>query len=671
VAVFVALVAVALVIAVRLSDPKSLIEPLLAELSAQLERPIELGELDFSILPTPAVRLGGVRVGGTSSEAPPLIEVEKVRVKVAILPLFLGRVVLRALEVDAPRIYLELDAEGRPILPGRQGGTAAAAAAEAGIPSEQTEAAGPALAVQLIEIAEGSLVAGPWAVENLDLRGRLRLDRTAEVAFNADLPGLALLREGRVELEGLGSEEFAGSASLELREGELAALGARLELEPTLEGLLEGPVAISFGGEGLRAARVELNGTDLNLVSGELELQGDLAVEAELGGPWRLDLTRSRIAAGESFQKPQGLEASLSGTLGSVPDLTALQDALLKLGPNRLPLGLELGADPVRLRIEPTTLEVEPLASLVATGLEGLSGRVKLNSWQITPEPLKLSGSAELTGVRFELEHGPVSVSGPLSAEGTRLKGKGIRVLVGEQSATLSGVYDLSSQRLSLDGSLAGAELAALGQALRGSTDLAGALDAAITLKGTPGIATLAGTGNFEIRDGKIQGFSLLEQLLGDLAALPVLVAQLKGKDLSRYEEEEFKRLAADFRLRSGKLYTENLTLEYRHSTAQLHGSIGIVDGALDLGGRVVISDEVDAAIAGQASGDQKVIQIEGITGTVTRPRVRVDGRALAALAAGYTGQEGVREKLEEKLGKEGADAVEDILDRILRGEGR
>ncbi len=160
----------------------------------------------------------------------------------------------------------------------------------------------------------------------------------------------------------------------------------------------------------------------------------------------------------------------------------------------------------------------------------------------------------------------------------------------------------------------------------------------------------------------------MLEQILGDLAALPMLLAQLKGRDLSRYEEEEFERLAADFRLKDAKLLMDNLTLEYRHATAQLHGTIGLPDGELALSGQVVIAREVDAELAGQESARQRVIPITGIRGTVNRPRVRLDRAALAQLAAVYSGQGRLFDKLEEKLGKEGAEAVGGLLEQLLRG---
>jgi hypothetical protein len=142
----------------------------------------------------------------------------------------------------------------------------------------------------------------------------------------------------------------------------------------------------------------------------------------------------------------------------------------------------------------------------------------------------------------------------------------------------------------------------------------------------------------------------------------------MQGKDLSRYEEEEFESLSADFRVADGRLFTQNLTLVYRNATAHLRGGIGLSDGALDLSGRVMLSREVDEEL-GKASGRQTVIPIAAITGTVDSPRLRLDRQALAGLALEYASGSGrLQEKLEEALGEEGAGQVKDLLDSLLRG---
>ena len=662
-------------VAATLVEPRSLIEPGLQALSEQLGRPVEVETLDFSLFPTPTVHAAALTIAGRDANSPPLLEVERVGVRVAILPLFLGRIVLSALEIDSPRIHLELDEAGRPVLPGaaprpvaREGIAQASTGTE--VTTEGEEDSAVLLAVQSIRIRDGALRAGPWRIEKLELRGRLRQDRSASLSFDVDLPGLALLRNVEIDATEVLSPSRRIDATLEVREADLGKIVRRLaELGVgsglSAEGRLDGPLSFTLQSGQLIRGGAELTARSLRLSQSDLTLSGDATLDAQLPGPWKLDLSASEIVAPGGVRKAAGIPAHLAGEIG--PDLRTPGEMLLTLGPNRVPFQLELDDGPPILILKPTALELEPLAEL-SEALTGATGRIEIEPWRITLDPLRLDGTALLSDVALALPHGRFHMSGSLRGEGRRLLSHGLQLRIADQSARLGGSYDLVSGELSVDGELSGAQVEALAQAFTGSQDLMGLLDASFTLRGAPELAKLSGIGRFSITEGRIRGFALLDQLLGDLAALPVLVAQLKGKDLSRFEEEEFQLLSADVRLRNAKLETQNLVLRYEHSTAYLYGSIGIDDGTLNLAGRVEISEEVDAALSGEAQGKVKLIPITAITGTLSRPRLRVDARALAGLAATYTGQGRIRDELEEKLGKEGAEAVDEFLQRILRG---
>ena len=55
----------------------------------------------------------------------------------------------------------------------------------------------------------------------------------------------------------------------------------------------------------------------------------------------------------------------------------------------------------------------------------------------------------------------------------------------------------------------------------------------------------------------------------------------------------------------------------------------------------------------------------------MTKPRVKLDQRAILAIGQAYTEQDKVRKKLEETLGPGGAEAVQDIFNQILGGQKR
>ena len=116
-ALLVVVILVGVAVALSVVDADRLREPIVSRISERLERTVELRELELIVFPLPAVRLSELRVEGSTPEAP-LLEVDEARLRMAFLPLFLGRVVLRAVELNAPRVRLELDAQGRPQLPG-------------------------------------------------------------------------------------------------------------------------------------------------------------------------------------------------------------------------------------------------------------------------------------------------------------------------------------------------------------------------------------------------------------------------------------------------------------------------------------------------------------------------------------------------------------------------
>jgi hypothetical protein len=125
-------------------------------------------------------------------------------------------------------------------------------------------------------------------------------------------------------------------------------------------------------------------------------------------------------------------------------------------------------------------------------------------------------------------------------------------------------------------------------------------------------------------------------------------------------------------------LATDNLVLAYRGGTAYLKGHVGLIDRALALSGRVEIARAVDDEL-GKTSTRRTVIPIASIAGTLDAPRVRIEPQVLAAAALEYSGSDRVREKidetlgerLDEKLGPGGAEAVRDVLQGILGGGRR
>ena len=285
-------------------------------------------------------------------------------------------------------------------------------------------------------------------------------------------------------------------------------------------------------------------------------------------------------------------------------------------------------------------------------------------------DPLRITGNAALDGLETKLEHGPIRVSGPVRGFGKQIALENGSAVIGEQTIAISASYDLESGAIVANYDTANSQLGALLAALSGRGEVDGTLAAKGQLTASsPDVSALAGTGRIDISPGRIQGFSLAKSMMGTLAALPGVAAGVAGKDLSRYDDERFERLSADYQLAGGRVSTENLELTYQNATAFLHGSVGIGDRSLDLAGRIVLTRDADAEIAGTKRAKERVIPIAHITGTLDAPRVLLDQKTLAALALAYGGNDKTREKIDKALGPGASEAVEGILGNLLGGK--
>jgi hypothetical protein len=658
-----ALLAVAVFVAAALAlDPASLREPLAALASERLERPVELGEMQLDLFPVPAVHVAEVRVGAERPADPPLAEVAEIRLRPALLPLLLGRVVVRSLEIRSPVIRLPLDDRGLPKPPRSGGGR--------GSPSPEPGGSGaPLMAIDSIRVDGGRLEAGPWQVENLTIDGGLRPDASASFDLEADLPGLARLREVQIDVEGLLGAERVATFEGRLEDADLATLGQRLGYDLELSGKASGSFSARVEASELVAATLDLDATGVEVEAEAFSLRGQLPLHAELGGPFSLDLSDAALDVGEALRKPVGGELRATGTLPARLPPEQLEHLEIWLGPSRVPLSVDLREAAPRVAVAAATIELEPLRDWIVDPPAGLAGRIEVEQLALRSDPPSASGRVHLAEVAFELEGGPVVVSGPVNVGERELVADPLEVRVGGELLQASARYPIEPGTSTFTVTAEQAQLGTLAEVATGKRDVDGTLAFRAKLDASDGFTRLAGDGRLEVTNGLIQGFSIAEQVLGELAALPLIVGQLRGKDLTRYFEEEFDLLSSTFRLENNELVTNDLTIVQDYTRAELRGRVGVLDGALDMSGRLVIGEALDAELSGAERGREKVIPITGVGGTVSRPKVRLDQRALAEVAAAYATGGPMREKLEETVGPEGAQAVQDLLEQLLRGK--
>lgn len=660
----VAVAAALLLAAWLLVEPEDLRAPLEARLSEALGRPVAIGGLDLALLPTPALRAREVRLGPARRGAPPLALIEEVRLRLRLLPLLVGRVALGSVVVRSPRVTLPAGPGGLPELPAG----ATAPRSEPPTDADGPAAGAPLLAIDRIRVHDGRLAVGKLALEGIDLDGRLDAAGTATVAFAFDLEGGGpALRDGHADLEGL----FGDAVSAEVRgriEGGIAGLAALAPLGEDPSGELAGSFELVLRDGSVRAGRLALGGEDLSLATDAFALEGSAALHGEIGDAWRLELTDALLRVGDAT-KPRGTLLELRGPLPALPGERLSNVAVLLPG-NRLEVDASFAGPVIAVSLGPSALELAPLSELLPWPAEGT---VRIEGLRYQSLPPSLRGRITLDAVRLALERGPLELSGTLAALGQRIYTPELAIDVAEQRILASATYELSKERLALQLDTRDADVEALGNWLLGKTALVGRLSGrargVVSLASAEGIRLQSGSGRFEVRPGSIRGFSLLREALGGLAELPLLVAQLQGRDLSRFEEEEFESLTAEFVVEGNALRFEDLVLVYRGGTASLRGSVGIDDGALDLSGELRFDRELADEVGGR--GGQVVLPIAGIGGTVDRPRLHLEPRDLARAAALWAAQGRVRESIDEVLGPGGTEAVEGLLDQLLRGSGQ
>jgi hypothetical protein len=656
-------VVVALLLAVWLwIDPDELREPLAAQLSAAIDRPVTIGELDLAVLPIPALRARDVRLGRERRGVPALAEIEEVRLRLRLLPLLVGRIALGAVEIRSPRIALPTDAAGRLELPELPSGTAGAPE-----PSAAAEGA-PLIAIDRIRVRDGRVEAGALLLEGIDVDGRLDADGTAAVDFAFDLgrggPGV---RSGHADLEGLLGDSPRARVSGEI-EGSIAGLAALALLRDRMSGELSGSFELELRDAAIQTGRLDLRGTDLVIETDAVELDGEVALVAEIGDVWALDLTDAALVAGGAV-KPRGTQLELRGTLPSL-EMDALRDLAVLLPSNRLDLEVVLAGPATSISIAPGVLELAPLSDLLPAPAEGT---LRHQGIQLSGLPRSVRGKLVLDAVRMQLERGPLELSGTLEGLGSRIYTPALALGIADQSVEVAATYELVSQRLALVVETSDQDLEALVGWLTGATDYSGRLTGktqlVLSLGGSGPVQLRSGTGHLEVRPGAIRGFSILREALGGLAEVPLLLARLKGRDLSRYEQEEFESLTVDFSVERNALRLEDLVVVYQGGTATLRGTVGLDDGALDLSGAIRFERELADEIGG-GSRQAIVLPIAGVGGTLDRPRLQLDSRDVFEAAALWAAEGGVRETLDSVLGPGGGEAVEGLLDQLLRRGG-
>lgn len=169
----------------------------------------------------------------------------------------------------------------------------------------------------------------------------------------------------------------------------------------------------------------------------------------------------------------------------------------------------------------------------------------------------------------------------------------------------------------------------------------------------------LSASGRFDLKDGRITSFDLLKEISA--------IANLLGVE-THGKETKFDDLSMNFSIKSGKIFTDNLSLMMKDLKLKASGHIGL-DKTIDLPARAWLSPRFKVPgftqyVFERDENGWMVVPFR-LAGSILKPRLTLDTKALR------TGvQEGVKKQIEKGIEKIPVEEeIKGIFKDILRGK--
>jgi AsmA protein len=619
-------------------------------------RELHYEKLDVRILP-PRLVVEQVRLEGGPRKEP--LAAERIELRVALLPLLARAVVVDALVVTGAELHLARTQDGieLPIELPAEEPAPELEAEPAEVAKEEAEAGGVSVAVREVRIEHSTLTlvdrtvkpAVAWKLADVEARA---------TDFPIQLELAAKLGDAPLSLEGEVTRSGQIDVKLALADFALAPLGPYLPPPLTLAG----------------SASLEL------ALAGELE---------RCAGPLALDLTRATITRGESFRKPEGERAALTGRVVRDGDAFRLEDGKLALRDVAIALSVESAPRP-RARLDAPRFSLEGFGGwLPALAESGATGTLALERVEVAGEPLDVRGGLVLDQVSAPVGETRGLLTGRLEGQGNALVGQNLELRLAEQVFRIDlRVEDLTGEprsRLQL-----ASESADAGKLIAGLSGKPSTLEGPLTLKGDVSaplsdpeavLSTMSGDLAVNVTPGRLRGVSFLRSTFDALGATGPLGDLLRGKKRERvekYQKDAFETLSGSFRVANGLARTDDLRLVYSDYQVDLAGVLGLVDRSLDFKGRLTLFEELDRTLAEGASGAapargvKRELPLAAVKGTLDSPRVVITPAVALEFAASYLAggerMQKLERKLDEQLGEGVGKPVIDLLDSVLGG---
>jgi hypothetical protein len=572
---FAALVAVQLAQLARL-DAGELAADLAQRAGAALGRPVRFGRAELHTWPLPALGVAGVRAHG--GPAGVRLAVEELRLGLSPVALLAGKVVYTRIAIE-----------------------------------------------------DGSVESGPWRLARVEASGGLGLDLAATLELEAEAPGLGRLVDGVVELSGLAAGETGWSVGATLLDVDLAELARRTGLAAQVRGRAGLVLRAEGTGERLTGGQLELTVPDAGIHGGGFDLLGRVALEAELGGRWQLDLGGAELGLGDFLRKPLGEELVLTALVDTALPPREIREIRLRSRPLSADATLQLEDGGPRLAVEAARADLALLRPWWQSAWHPLSGAVTIHGGELAPAEGTLRVRGALAAVALPLpgpllaaqEEAVVALDGPFAVEGSEIGSEGLSLGIADQRVALGGRFDVASRSFELQLEAGDLDVGRVLTALSGQAVLEGRLGAEASLSGGPELDSLRGSGHFELADGRIPE-----------ADFPWPVEAQDPRLTSGEEGREFDLLEGRFALADGSARFRQLSFWHPYLNAHLRGDVGLADGALDLRGELEISEELDAGLGG--GGRRRTLPVRHVSGTLRDPRFDMDRDVLTATFRQY-----------------------------------
>ena len=436
-----------LVLTVALIPEERVADAVAARAEAALGQPVGIDRVGLSLFPVPGVRLSGIALGPDTAR---LARIDRTELRVRLLPLLSGQVVVRTLDLEGPRIAVELDSTGATNFPVLGADTT---------PSSRNIS----FAIDRVRVTDGEIrYANRASGTEVHLSGWTQELSVVGAVESGELTSLSLA--GRLRFDGV--DVSAADAVLPARD---LSLGVRHDAELDLS---EGRLELHQLEVDLDGVNVAGSGRILGVNSGRPEVHLQLGAEGLDAGrlmAWVPDSVRSRLTLPDG--RPVGLmgiaalEAAIDGTVApdTLPDVDGsltLEDGAVTIGDAALVRAVQgrvtFSLDSVIARFDGQALgegfnaglalrnPADPLAVVAFSGGGNLRGLEELG---VVADSLELTGDIRID-LRAQVRVGSPEATWPLgTVDGSGIVVAGLDPVV--RIPTVSTRFEGDSLRVS------------------------------------------------------------------------------------------------------------------------------------------------------------------------------------------------------------------------------